>query len=349
MSILARLVLLTVLSVLLISCEGNSFYEADPGDWFSEYQGKDTPGAAVLVIRDGQTVYRKGFGMAHIENQIEITPETSFRLASLTKQFTAMAIMMLVEDGKLQLDTRITDVFPDLPGFMRDITIVQLVRHNAGLVDYASLVPASATEQVHDSDVFDMMRQTTETLFPPGTSYQYSNSGYAMLAMVVEELSGLSFSEYLATRIFTPLHMDHSVGFVEGVNTVPDRAFGYTVSDSGVDYSDQSLTSAVLGDGGIYSSVDDLARWDQALYTDTLVSSNMLEFAFTPGLSNYGFGWRITDYKGRKRLSHTGSSRGFRNVIHRFPDEKLTVIILTNRSGPDVTPLAEKLTDHFMI
>lgn len=316
--------------------------------YFAAYDGENMPGAAVLVIQDGARVYERTFGMANLENHAEVRSETNFRLASVTKQFTAMSIMMLVEDGALALDTSVRSIFPQLPDFADDITVQHLLQHQSGLLAYARLVPDGTEEQVHDADVLDIMAATDGLHFPPGTDYRYSNSGYALLAMIVEVRSGMSFPEFLEQRIFNPLDMSGSVAFVDGVNSVDNRAFGYRVTDGQIEFADQSLFSAVLGDGGIYSSIDDLAKWDQALYTDSLVSSDMMKRALTPGLSNYGFGWRIRDHRGHVQLSHTGSTSGFRNVIQRYPEEQLTVIILTNRAGPNVFGLATSLADRYL-
>lgn len=217
------------------------------------------------------------------------------------------------------------------------------------MLAYEDLVPDTARVQVLDKDVLHLMMKVDSTYFKPGSRYRYSNTGYAVLAMVVEKVSGKRFAEYLKDNIFAPLKMDHTVAYEKGISTVPQRAFGYTVTDSGVKFSDQSAYSAVLGDGGIYSNLEDLFKWDQALYTDKLVSEQTLKTAFTPFKENYGYGWRIDQYKGHRRYHHTGSTSGFRNVIQRFPDDHFTVIILTNRSEPGVQPLAEKLVDWYLL
>jgi len=325
-------------------CSGSGDPYTDlPDPLFANYQGDQVPGASVLVVSKGDIIQEEVFGMAHLEESRRVTPETNFRLASVTKQFTAMGIMMLVEEGSLALDQSIRTVFPELPAFMEAITVQHLLQHQSGLQDYESLVPDGFEGQVVDSDVLDIMVGTQDLRFSPGTDYSYSNSGYALLALIIERISGQSFDGFLDARIFTPLEMDGTVAFTDGVNDVSNRAYGYTVDSSGVSFSDQSSTSAVLGDGGIYSSIRDLYKWDQALYGDALVSAEMMTKAWTPGLSNYGFGWRIQTVNGHRRLSHTGSSRGFRTVIHRFPDAELTIVILTNRNGPAVADLAEQI------
>ena len=209
-------------------------------------------------------------------------------------------------------------------------------------------MPDTATVQVHDIDVLSMMKSVDSTYFTPGTDYRYSNSGYAVLAMVVEKISGEPFAVFLQKNIFIPLEMNHTLAYEKGISHVPNRALGYTVRGDSILFSDQSPTSAVLGDGGIYTSVDDMFKWDQALYTDRIVSAKSLELAFTPGLENYGFGWRIDEFNGHRRVHHTGSTCGFRNVIQRFPDDHLTIIVLTNRAEPDVAPLADILAQMYL-
>lgn len=311
---------------------------------FRAYTG-NVPGAALMVIHDGQPLMIKTYGLADLTCQTVVTPQTNFRLASVTKQFTAMAILLLKERGRLDYDTNLKTVFPDFPAYGRQITIRHLLQHTSGLIDYEDLIPDTATHQVRDRDVLQTMMNQDSTYFPSGTRFRYSNSGYAVLAMVVEKLSGKSFAQFLQTEIFEPLGMHNTVAYEEGISTVPQRAFGYHIQGDTVLFSDQSLTSAVLGDGGIYSSITDLMRWDQALYTEKLVGIATLRDAFTPGLENYGFGWYCDTYHGHRRVYHTGSTCGFRNAILRFPDEKLTIIILTNRREPDVQPLAEKVFD----
>jgi CubicO group peptidase (beta-lactamase class C family) len=315
---------------------------------FRDYAGDATPGAAVRVIRDGEVILTRTYGMANIESGQPVTAATNFRLASISKQFTAMSILMLIEQNRLTLDTVLLQIFQDFPAYGDDITIETLLQHRSGLLDYEPLVPEDATEQVHDADVLEILKQQDAGYFPPGSDYRYSNSGYAVLAMIVEEMSNRSFAGFLQARIFTPVGMKNTVAYEEGISTVSDRAMGYTVTDDGVEFTDQSLYSAVLGDGGIYSSLDDLYLWDQALYRDDLISAESKQQMLTPALENYGFGWRIDNYDGHLRYHHSGSTSGFRNYLQRFPDQELTVIVLTNRAEPDVDRLGEKVADLFL-
>jgi CubicO group peptidase (beta-lactamase class C family) len=260
----------------------------------------------------------------------------------VTKQFTAAAILILADEGKLTLDDPIRKWLPSLPPFADTIKIRHLLSHTSGLVDYEDVMPEGTTEQLHDADVLRLLAQQDRTYFAPGTSYRYSNSGYALLALIVERASGQRFASFLHHRIFEPLGMNDSVAFEKGISTVANRAYGYSLDEGRWTRTDQSLTSAVLGDGGIYSSIDDLAKWDAALDRDV-----RLRPAFAPATptddpkTQYGFGWRITG----DALWHSGETRGFRNVILRYPARRLTVVILTNRNGPAPYPLAVKIAE----
>jgi len=196
------------------------------------------------------------------------------------------------------------------------------------------------------------IRTDPEKIFTSGTDYRYSNTGYALLAMIVEKKSGLTFSEFLKENIFSPLEMNNSVAHQEGISNITNRAYGYSQEDDGYNLDDQSLTSAVLGDGGIYTSLNDMFRWDQSLYVDTLIPYEILNEAFTSGelssgeKTGYGFGWRMDTYLYRNRAHHTGSTRGFRNVFMRFPDQKISILILTNRNSGKPINIAEKIADY---
>jgi len=318
----------------------------------SDYDLGDGPGAAVMIIKEGVILFSNGYGLANLENEIPITNETNFRLASITKQFTAMCIMILINHGELDFETTLVEIFPPFPSYGSNITIRYLLNHTSGLVDYESLIQNDATEQVSDMDVYNMMTGLDSTYFTSGTDYRYSNTGYALLAMIVEEKSGLTFSEFLKENIFSPLEMNNSVAHQEGISNITNRAYGYSQEDDGYNLDDQSLTSAVLGDGGIYTSLNDMFRWDQSLYVDTLIPYEILNEAFTSGelssgeKTGYGFGWRMDTYFYRNRAHHTGSTRGFRNVFMRFPDQKISILILTNRNSGRPINIAEKIADY---
>jgi CubicO group peptidase (beta-lactamase class C family) len=326
------------------------------------------PGAAVLVIQNGHTVFERGYGVSDLRSSRKIDQQTNFRLASCTKQFTAMAVMLLVHDGKLRYENRLTDIFPDFPEYGKAISVRNLLNHTSGLLDYEDLMakpavrtPPERIPQIKDAGVLALLKQQKTTKFPPGTHWDYSNSGYAVLAMVVEKASGQPFGDFLQKRVFAPLDMKETVAYEQGKNAVANRGYGHTHEGGIWREQDQSPTSAVLGDGGVYSSLGDLAKWDRALAHHTLLSEAEMKPGITPvGVADgsvqepdgtpaaYGFGWFLNTYKKHPRMWHYGETVGFRTTIQRFEDENLTIIILCNRDDLVPANLALKIADLFL-
>ena len=315
----------------------------------SRYEGA-VPGASLLVIRDGEPALQKSYGFSDLEQRTEASPASNYRLASVTKQFTAAAILLLVDDGRLSLDERVRKWLPSLPKAAAAVTIRQLLTHTSGLVDYEDMMPDDSVEQLRDADVLRLLEGQATAYFEPSSDYRYSNSGYALLALVIERAAKQSFQDFLRERIFLPLGMDGTLAYVREGPAIGSRAFGYSQVDDEWVRTDQSTTSAVLGDGGVYSSIIDLAKWDAALYDDRLLSEASRQQVFKawtktddPGV-DYGFGWRITS----DSLWHSGESIGFRNVIVRYPEQRLTVVMLTNRDEPEPYTMALAIAKIFL-
>ncbi|UOV07020.1 beta-lactamase family protein [Pseudoxanthomonas sp. F37] len=313
--------------------------------WMRDYTGQ-VPGASVLVLLAGEPVFQRSYGLADLEAGVASSPATNYRLASVSKQFTAASVLLLVQDGALTLDDPVRRWLPSLPVAAKGITLHHLLSHTSGLVDYEDLLPPDQARQVRDADVLHLLEREDRLYFPAGSDYRYSNSGYALLALVVERASGQRFSSFLRTRIFSPLGMTATLAREDEGPPVPDRAFGYSLVGDRWDRTDQSTTSAVLGDGGIYSSITDLAKWDAAWYDDRLLSAQSRALATqaataTPetDVAHYGYGWRL---QGRMQW-HSGESIGFRNVLLRFPAQHLTVIVLSNRDAPEPYRLARRI------
>lgn len=309
-----------------------------------DYAGQ-RPGASVLVLRDGVPVVRRSYGLADLETGTAATARTNYRLASVSKQFTAAAVLLLVEEGRLRLDDNARGWLPTLPDAAADITLHHLLTHTSGLIDYEDVMDTADPRQIQDVDVLRLLERQDRTYFTPGTGYRYSNSGYALLALIVERASGQRYADFLRDRIFHPLGMMHTTAYESGRSSIAHRAYGYSFEDGAWLRTDQSTTSAVLGDGGVYSSIDDLAKWDAALYDDRLLKASSLRLAFTPATQTddpemqYGYGWRITG----ETLWHSGETIGFRNVIVRYPQRRVTVVLLTNRNDPEPYATARKL------
>lgn len=316
---------------------------------FSAYDQPNVPGAGVLVIKDGRVVASRSYGLADLGNRTPAGERTNYRLASLSKQFTAAAIMLLARDGRMRYDDRVADLLPGLPAHARDVRVRHLLTHTSGLRDYEDFVPDTQTVQVRDRDVLASLQRAESLYFAPGSAYRYSNTGYALLALIVERVSEQSFARFLHDHIFAPAGMSATVAYEAGVSTVPDRAFGYTVRSSGILPSDHSSTSAVLGDGGIYSSLHDLIAWDRALDAGAVLRHGELRDAWTPmtltdgTVTRYGFGWFVDRENGGLKLSHHGETSGFTNFILKYPERRLTVIVLTNRRGGAPWDLAARV------
>ena len=361
--------LLPLLCLLICAAPAHSQVSSSQiDDVFASLKSATAPGAAVLVVHHGLAVFRRGYGVTNLRTLQKIDERTNFRLASFTKQFTATCIMLLARDGKLSYDDNLTHFFPEFPAYGNSITVRNLLNHTSGLEDYEDLLakqyPDTSPEkipQILDAGVLKLLEQQTNVKFPAGTRWEYSNSGYAVLAMIVEKVSGKPFAQFLQERIFTPLKMTNTLAYERGRNEVPHRAYGHTRQDHAWQETDQSPTSAVLGDGGIYSSLDDLAKWDRALRLHTLLSEAEMQLALTPvqptdgpakspeGTTvSYGFGWFLDPYKGHRRMSHNGETIGFRTTIQRFPDDQLTIIILANRADTNPEDLALKVAALFL-
>jgi CubicO group peptidase (beta-lactamase class C family) len=337
------------------------------------------PGLAVLVKRDGRIVFEKGYGVRKIGSDQAIAPNTNFRLASFTKQFTAMAIMLLIHDGKLRYETKLTEIFPAFPAYGKEITVRNLLTHTAGLPDYEDLMDKeekahgtrwTPEHQIQDEEVLALLEKERAGKFAPGASWAYSNSGYVVLGLVVVKVSGLSYADFLQQRIFAPLGMKDTVVYQKGKNEIRNRAFGHSLENGKLVETDQSATSATLGDGGVYSNLEDLSRWDDALANHTLLSAQEMQPALTPvkladgrephwpakpdddNLApgqpvSYGFGWFLNPWRGHARMWHSGSTIGFRTVIDRFSTDHLTIVILCNRADLDPTKLALLAADFY--
>lgn len=360
-----------ITAIFLFTLSLRAFAAGDPLDAiFAPLATKATPGFAILVRQDGRTVFERGYGVRDLKSLAAIDASTNFRLASFTKQFTAMAIMLLVHDGKLRYDQTLSEIFPAFPAYGKTITVRHLLTHTAGLPDYEDLMDEmekgktpiwSITRQIQDQEVLDLLTRQTRPKFAAGTSWSYSNSAYVVLGLIVVKISGHSYADFLRSRIFQPLKMDNTLAFVNGVNTVPNRALGHSKKAGKFVETDQSSTSATLGDGGVYSNLVDLAKWDAALTRHTLLSEKEMQPALTPAKLNngaptlwpaapggenldpgrpvsYGFGWILDP----DRMWHYGSTSGFRTVIDRYLHSNLTVIILCNRTDIDPTPLAQR-------
>ncbi|MGB6362257.1 MAG: serine hydrolase, partial [Thermoanaerobaculia bacterium] len=322
---------------------------------FAHFSEGASPGVAVAVVRDGEIVHQAGYGLEDLDNGTPITPDSAFRLASVSKQFAAMAIMLLAEEGKLGYDDSVVDYLPELERFSTEITIRHLLQHTSGLPDYYDTLEAEVEDHwPTNQEAVEFFSQWGEALFPAGERYEYSNPGYEMLAAIVERVTGQLFREYMGERIFQPLAMNHTTVFDQTEPEIANRAYGYTREGEGFAIDDEHALNYLGGSGGIYSTVSDLYLWDQALYTEQLVSRSTLDQALAPTVLNdgkeypYGFGWRLgeDDVLG-PRLSHSGGWVGFSTRFVRYPERNFSVILLSNLYNFDGSGYARRITDLY--
>ena len=293
---------------------------------------------AVLVAEGGKVIYKKGFGMANMEWDIPVSTDTKFRIGSVTKQFTAAVILQLVDEGKLKLDGKITDYLPDYRKDTGDrVTIHHLLNHTSGIPSYTGLPNFFKDESRNPYNVKDFVKKfaSGDLEFEPGSKFAYNNSGYFLLGAIIEQLTGKSYAQNLKERIFEPLGMKDT-GYDDDAPLIKHRAAGYQRTPDGYEnapYLDMMLPYAA---GSIYSTVEDLYKWDQALYDNKMVTAANKELMFKPGLSNYGYGFGIQDQpigkteQKMKIISHSGGINGFNSLMTRAVDQKSTVIILDN-------------------
>lgn len=343
------------LVLILSACSLHSDIKAQQFDHDAATQYLDslfeagTLNGSILVAQKGEVLLQRQYGWAQCATKDPLQLNSSFRLASISKQFTAMCIMILQEQGKLEFDDPITRFFPELP--YKNVTLRHLMTHISGMPDYVFLFnmtwdPTEPVEQkktAYNQDVVDFLaKEKPDLLFNPGAKWEYSNTAYVLLASIVSKVSDLTIHEFLAKHIFEPLEMNESAAFN------PDEDFGishrvYGFYGDSCEANDWNFLNGMVGDGGIYASPGDLHKWDRALYTEKLVSSETLQQAFQPTeltdgtVEKYGFGWGVhVAPDGKKWVGHSGGWVGFSTHIERCLDDESVVIILTNNSG-DVT------------
>lgn len=321
---------------------------------FARFATPRSPGCAVGVTRSGSLVLERDYGTADLASGTPITPDTRFYLASLAKQFTAMSIVLLAQDGKLSLDDDVRRWVPEVPDFGATITLRHLLTHTSGLRDYLTLLAVAgwaSDSTLTEQQFLQLIRRQSGLNFPPGEQFLYSNTGYALLSIVVKRASGKSLGEFAADRIFGPLGMTHTDFRENHTVSVPDAARGYQLAGPAYRVSDPE--SDVVGDGGLYSTVEDLSRWIGNFETGIVGGRDGVELLQRAARLNggdsipYGFGLTIASYRGLRTISHSGAYGGFRTAMVRFPDQHLSVITLCNASDAPAT-LAEQVATVYL-
>jgi len=324
----------------------------------AEMQRQHIPGLALLVAKDGKIVRAEGFGLANVELQAPVKPETIFPSGSVGKQFTATAVMMLVEEGKIGLDDSLTKYFSDAPPSWKDVTVRELLSHTAGFGDYPK--DFNFRKDWTEKELLKLV-ESTPLAFAPGTKWKYSNLGFLTLGILIHRVTGEFYGDFLQQRIFRPLDMS-STRIISEADIVPNRSAGYRLVKG--ELKNQEWVAPMMNttaDGSLYFPILDLAKWDAALYTEKLLKKSSLDLMWTPAKlksgepnggrpnsGHYGFGWFIDDRKGHRCVHHDGAWQGFETAIDRYVDDRLTVVALTNLADAEPGKITRHVAEMYL-
>jgi CubicO group peptidase (beta-lactamase class C family) len=320
---------------------------------FAPWNRPGAPGAVVGVIRDGKVLFTKRYGMADIERGVPMTPATEFFIGSMSKQFTAFAIHLLAKDGKLSLDDDVRTWLPDLPDFGKKITIRHLLHHTSGLRDYFDLMFMAGLrpgDVIAEDKALALIKRQRTLNFEPGREWAYSNTGYLLLARIVQRVSGKPFSEFARERIFEPLGMKHTLFQHDYRTLVPGRALSYQPSETG-GYDYAAVNVATVGDGGVLTTAGDLALWDRNFYDGRVGGMDVVRQMQATGVLNdgrpidYASGLLVYTYRGLRLVEHSGAIHGYSNQLWRFPDQRLSVMVFANASDIDTFQTVRRIAD----
>lgn len=344
-----HLIVVFALVATAVSQARDSSYE----EILAQAYGSDGPGAAALVVRRGEVLYRGARGLANLELAVPLTPEHVFRLGSITKQFTGAAIMLLVEEGKVDLDARVQAYLPDYPSHGHDMTVRHLLTHTSGIFNYTSIpgyMSGSGIRADLDTESLIAVFSALEMDFMPGERFSYSNSGYVLAGAIVEAVSGQTYAEFVEARIFAPLGMAHS--HYGGRQLIPNRAAGYTVGPDGLANAGFLSMTQPHAAGSLLSTVDDLLSWNSALFEGKLLAMASVKEMIKPARLNdgeesrYGLGLSVADFRGETSVSHGGGIHGFATAARWLPEHEIYTVVLANSDSHEQGPgyVADLLT-----
>jgi CubicO group peptidase (beta-lactamase class C family) len=329
-----------VITLSLLSCEtgkqkpetkaNSSQKEIDFPSFDRYFNNLENFSGNVLVALNGKSIYEKSYGYANIELNVRNNSETKFRIGSITKQFTSMAIMLLQEHGKLSVADKLSDHISNVPEIWKEITIHQLLTHTSGIMHLWRLEGFGENMMLYTpvEDIIDKFKDQP-LVGNPGEKFQYSGTGYAILSSLIEKVSGKSYENFLKDEIFDKIGMSNTGSdFPEKI--IKNRAVGYDTDSTGTYNSTFIYMPILTGSGNLYSTINDLIKWDQSFYDNILISEESKEKLFTTELNNYAYGWRVIKSDSLYRISHTGGINGFMALIDRYPDKGILVVILTN-------------------
>jgi CubicO group peptidase (beta-lactamase class C family) len=320
---------------------------------FSEWNKPNTPGCALGIIKNGELIYGKGYGLANMEYDIPNSASSVFRIGSTSKQFTAASIVLLAEQGKLRLDNTLKDYFPEFPDYANKITIRHLLNHTSGIRDYLQLAYLKGfgdDDFYVDDNIMAWLVNQTDLNFAPGEEFLYSNSGYWLLGQIVKKVSGTNMADFAQKEIFAPLQMNNTHFHNDHTQIVKNRASGYVPAEKDR-YKISMTTLDMIGDGGIFTTINDIKKWDDAYYNSEVLSKAFWKMMTEQGVLNsgkiidYASGLFISEYKGLKTVRHGGAFVGFRAELLRFPDQRLSIAIFANRGDANPSAMANQVAD----
>ncbi len=321
----------------------------------AEMADNNIPGVVIGVASRGRLLHVQSYGMANVELRVPVSDSTVFEIGSISKQFVAAATMLLVEEGRVELDAGIHEYLADLPSEWLGVTVRQLLTHTSGIPDYEEIQTYEAYRFRFTPEEIIRVAHSRPMDFEPGTGWYYSNTGFFLLSLIVERVEGRPLGQVLRSRIFEPLGMDQT-RLADPEDIIPHRASGYWVDRMGVELMNRDATqpSSTLGAGGILSSVHDMAKWDEALYSDRILSDASRAAMWTSTVlpngddTGYGFGWSVGEYRGRRSVGHSGMVAGFVADFRRLPDEELAFIVLANRYRVSSGRIRDIVADTFL-
>jgi CubicO group peptidase (beta-lactamase class C family) len=319
----------------------------------AEMEKQHIPGLALLVARNGVPIRTQGFGMANLELNVPVTPETIFQSGSIGKQFTATAVMLLVEEGKIGLNDPLLKYFTGGPTWWSEVTIRELLSHTAGFTDYPK--EFDLRKDYSEEELVKMV-EAIPPAYPPGTGWAYSNLGYVILGILIHRVSGQYFGDFLQERVFKPLGMS-TTRIMSEADIIPNRAAGYRLENGQIKNQEWVAPSAnSTADGSLYFTISDLAKWDAALYTDKVLQEPSRQAMWTvatlrdgkPNRAGYGFGWFVESQNGHRVVEHGGRWQGFSTQISRYLDDRLTVVVLANQGNCDPHLIADQVAAMYL-
>lgn len=338
---------LTVIALVLgpyVLAQEQTSLSTQIDSYLGDLAQSDAFSGSVLVVVENKTILSKGYGLANIELEVPNSTDTKFRIGSITKQFTSMAILILQEEGRLSVHDHLGIHLSEIPSAWQQLTLHQLLTHTSGLM-HSWALPEFTDAMMMPQSLDDILARFYDQplLFPPGEKFRYSGLGYFVLAKVIEEVSGLEYHKFLQQRIFSPLQM-RDTGGDRADTLLSNRASGYVVKDGILLNAPPIYMPILTGGGDLYSTVEDLGRWNRALNDGLFISKDGYEQLYKPELNNYAYGWSVNEADRKLMLSHSGSVSGFVAFIMRVPSEGTCVVILSNRGAPSLSTIIPHVT-----